>query len=61
MSTAEFRATLDRLGLTQVALARVLIHLGDQGQPISILRRVQRWAAEVSAVPGETVVLLELV
>ena len=60
MTTDEFRATLQRLRLSQGELARLLAQLGDGASHHTILRRVERWAQGVSAVPGEAAALLGL-
>lgn len=51
MTTDEFRAALERLGLSQIAAASVL--LVDP-------RTVRRWAAGERDIPGPAVALLRL-
>jgi DNA-binding transcriptional regulator YiaG len=60
MTTDEFRATLKRLGLSQGALSRILLHLGDPAEPITVRRRVERWAQGGHRIPGEAIALLTL-
>jgi hypothetical protein len=60
MTTDEFRSTLDALQLSQGALARLLGHLGDTAEPLTIRRRVERWAQGATTVPGEAAALLNL-
>lgn len=60
MDTTTFRACLDRLGLSQGALARLLTELGDPASALTVLRRVERWAQGAARVPGEMVAFLAL-
>ncbi|MEJ0020696.1 MAG: hypothetical protein WDN25_29940 [Acetobacteraceae bacterium] len=60
MDAVAFRATLDDLGLSQSAFARLLRQLGDPGDHAVILRRVQRQVGGESKVAGETIALLTL-
>ena len=58
MTTEEFRAALQRLGLSQGALARLLTRFRDPADPVTVRRRVERWAQGGSRVPGEMIALL---
>lgn len=58
MDTDEFRSTITALGLSQGAVARILKHLGDDASPITIRRRVERWAQGRHAIPGEAGALM---
>jgi DNA-binding transcriptional regulator YiaG len=60
MTNDEFRTWLERNAMSQGALARLLIHLGDTAAPLTIRRRVERWAQGRVAVPGEAAALLNL-
>jgi hypothetical protein len=60
MNTEEFRAALLRLELSQGALARMFTELGDPASPITVRRRVERWAQGASTVPGEVTAFLTI-
>lgn len=60
MSAAAFRDRLDRLGLSQSALAREMARQGDPRPVPTILRSISNWARAEYAVPGEMWVVLTL-
>ena len=59
-SAAWFRSELEALGLTQTGLAKWLKKRGDDRQPGSILRHVQRMANGEARVSGEMRVILTI-
>jgi hypothetical protein len=59
-SAAWFRAELEALGLTQTGLAKWLKKRGDDRQPATILRHVQRMANGEARVSGEMRVILSM-
>lgn len=61
MTNLEFRDTLARLGFSQSAFARLMTEHGDHSNPETILRRVQRWCSSDYEIPGEAVVIINLV
>lgn len=61
LSDAEtFRAALDRLGLSQSGLARLMRELGDPRSQPTLLRSVSNWCTGATAVPGEMWVVIRL-
>jgi hypothetical protein len=58
--SAEFRAELAALGLSQTALARRMRDLGDPRSHLTILRSVSNWCRGAVAVPGEMWVVIRL-
>jgi hypothetical protein len=58
--SAEFRAELDRLALSQSGLARLMRELGDPRSTPTILRSVSNWCRGAVAVPGEMWVVIRL-
>ena len=59
-SAAFFRASLERLRLTQAAFIRRLAELGDDRSPITIARGVSRLATGRVPISGEMRVILNL-
>jgi hypothetical protein len=59
-SAAFFRAALAEIGETQASLARLMKRKGDDRQPKTILRNIQRMAVGEARVPGEMRVLLTM-
>ena len=57
-NAAFFRSALDELGENQSSFARLMQRYGDDRQPATILRSVQRMAAGEARVSGEMRVLL---
>lgn len=57
---SDFRAELDRLALSQTALARLMRELGDPRSVPTILRSVSNWCRGVVSVPGEMWVVIRL-
>jgi hypothetical protein len=60
MTNNQFRTTLAHLEMSQGALARLFTHLGDTAAPVTIRRRVERWAQGAAAIPGEAAAFLNL-
>ncbi|MFA9204909.1 MAG: hypothetical protein ACEQSH_00475 [Bacteroidia bacterium] len=58
MTSDNFRAALDHVGLTQRQFAKLLSQLGDPGSDRQ--RKVQRWATGEQDVPGAIAALLGL-
>lgn len=59
-SAAWFRAELEALGMTQTGFAKWLKKRGDDRQPGTILRHVQRMANGEARVSGEMRVILAM-
>jgi hypothetical protein len=59
-SAAWFRAALEALGETQSSLARLMKRKGDDRQPNTILRNIQRMASGDARVSGEMRVILTM-
>ena len=59
-SAAWFRAMLEELGETQSSLARLMHRKGDDRQPATILRTIQRMANGEARVSGEMRVILTM-
>jgi hypothetical protein len=59
-SAAWFRAALEELEETQSSLARLMHRKGDDRQPATILRTIQRMANGEARVSGEMRVVLTL-
>jgi transcriptional regulator with XRE-family HTH domain len=59
-TAADFRAALDRLGLTQSSLARLLQVLGHPAEIAVSRRRIQRWVAGDAPIAGEMIALIAL-
>jgi len=59
-TAADFRAALDRLGLTQSSLARLLQVLGHPAEIAVSRRRIQRWVAGDAPISGEMIALVTL-
>lgn len=57
-SAAFFRAALAELGETQSSMARLMKRWGDDRQPATILRNIQRMANGEARVSGEMRVLI---
>jgi hypothetical protein len=57
---AWFRAELEALGMTQTGLAKWLKKRGDDRQPGTILRHVQRMANGEARISGEMRVILSM-
>lgn len=57
-SAAFFRAALEEIGETHAGLARLLQRNGDDRQPATILRHIQRMATGEARVSGEMRVIL---
>lgn len=57
-SATFFRQTLEQLGENQSSLARLMKRHGDDRQPATILRNIQRMATGEARVSGEMRVLL---
>jgi hypothetical protein len=57
-SAAWFRAKLDALGISQSALARLMLARGDDRQMATILRSLSRMASGDARVSGEMRALL---
>ena len=55
-----FRAMLEELGETQSSLARLMHRKGDDRQPATILRTIQRMATGDARVSGEMRVILNM-
>jgi hypothetical protein len=60
METDELRDALRELDLTQGALARIFTYLGDPADPMTIRRRVERWAQGGTRISGEGAALVNL-
>lgn len=60
MNPDGFREWMERRGLNQTSLARLLHELGDPRPVPTILRTIANWARGVTAVPGEMVVITRL-
>jgi len=60
MEREELRQTLAELEMSQGALARLFIQLGDTAAPLTVRRRVERWCQGGSNVPGEAAAFLNL-
>jgi hypothetical protein len=60
MTRNQFRNTLAALEMSQGALARLLAHLGDTADPLTIRRRVERWAQGGTPIPGEAAAFINL-
>jgi len=58
MTSDEFRAALELLGLSVTAFADLLVALGDRAN--DKMRTVQRWAAGSQDIPGPVQALLQL-
>ncbi len=59
-SAAWFRAMLEQLGENQSSLARLMHRKGDDRQPATILRTIQRMATGEARVSGEMRVILTM-
>lgn len=59
-SAAWFRAMLEEIGETQSSLARLMHRKGDDRQPATILRTIQRMACGEARVSGEMRVILTM-
>jgi len=59
-SAAWFKAALEELGETQSSLARLMHRKGDDRQPATILRTIQRMATGEARVSGEMRVVLTM-
>ena len=59
-SAAWFKTMLDELGETQSSLARLMHRKGDDRQPATILRTIQRMATGEARVSGEMRVILTM-
>jgi hypothetical protein len=59
-SAAWFRLMLENLGETQSSLARLMHRKGDDRQPTTILRTIQRMANGEARVSGEMRVILTM-
>jgi hypothetical protein len=59
-SAAWFRAMLAELGETRSSLARLMHRKGDDRQPATILRTIQRMATGEARVSGEMRVILTM-
>jgi hypothetical protein len=59
-SAAWFKAELEELGLTQSGFAKWLKKRGDDRQPGTILRHIQRMAGGEARVSGEMRVILSM-
>lgn len=59
-SAAWFRAALEALGETQSSMARLMKRKGDDRQPNTILRTIQRMATGEARVSGEMRVILTM-
>lgn len=57
-SAASFRAALEEIGETHAGLAKLLQRNGDDRQPATILRHIQRMATGEARVSGEMRVIL---
>ena len=59
MSADQFRAALNRLGLSQAALGRVLENLGGGGPDTTTVNRWARGTARIPAAVGAFLTVLE--
>lgn len=59
-SAAWFKAMLEEIGETQSSLARLMHRKGDDRQPTTILRTIQRMASGEARVSGEMRVILTM-
>jgi hypothetical protein len=60
LTEQEFRNRLTQLGFNQSSFARRLIELGDPRSFTTVLRSIANYATGVTSVPGELVVVLNL-